>query len=301
MRAKFIVVSSIALLWGAIAGCSSSSYTKATDETLDITVSILPQEYFVKKIGGDRVNVNVLVASGADPHTYEPKPQQLQTLSEAKAYITVGGDSFEKAWMKRLKSVNSDLLVVDSAKGIKKISEIPHHHHHHHGEETLDPHIWLSPSLVKIQAQNIYDALVKLDSDRQSEYKKNLDEFIAEIAEVDREIRQNLAGIKNRKFIVFHPAWGYFAREYNLEQVPIEIGGQEPSAAELKELIQEAKEENIKVVFAQPELTTKSAQTIAREIGGEVLIISDLDPNWANNLLQVSHKLGEVLSKQGNS
>ncbi|MGK7873671.1 MAG: zinc ABC transporter substrate-binding protein [Xenococcaceae cyanobacterium] len=323
MRTRFSTAA-IALLLGVgvIAGCSSSptnqaneardSTTEATSKTLDITVSIVPQEYFVEKIGGNNVKVNVMVEPGASPATYEPKPQQLQGLSDAQAYITIGVP-FEKAWMKRIESANPEMPIVDSAKGIERMPMVAHHHYeeeaddhqhaqkteaeHEHSGETLDPHIWLSPKLVKVQAQNIYEGLVKLDPDRKAEYKGNLDNFLAEIDQLDEKIRQNLAGVKNRKFMVFHPAWGYFARDYNLEQEPIELGGQEPSASELAKLVSEAKEEGIKVVFAQPEFSTKSAKTIAKEIGGEVLLISPLAPDWSDNLLQVSQTFAEVLNQ----
>lgn len=285
---------------------SDETTTTIPDEQkLDITVSVIPQEYFVKKIGGDRVRVNVMVQSGSEPHTYEPKPQQLQALSQAEAYIGIGVP-FEAGWMSRMAQANPQMLIVDSTEGIERLTMVAHDHgHDDHGhdevkessETTLDPHVWLSPRLVKIQAENIYELLVKLDPQNQAEYQTNLNQFLAEIDQLDTKIKENLAGIKQRKFIVFHPAWGYFAQEYNLTQVPVEVGGQEPSAAELAQLIKEAKQENIKVIFAQPEFSNQSAKTIAQEIDGEVLLISPLDPNWSNNLLKVSQTFAKVLNQ----
>lgn len=291
-------------------------------ELLDITVSILPQEYFVEKIGGDRVEVNVMVQPGEEPATYEPKPQQLKDLSEAEAYVSIGVP-FENAWMDKIQSANAQMLVIDSAQGIERLEMAAHHHHdedhieeaehdehgheeeheheekHDHAEGTLDPHIWLSPQRVKIQAQNIYQGLVTIDPENEATYQANLTQFLGDIDQLDQQIKQNLAGVENREFIVFHPAWGYFAQDYDLEQVPIEVGGQEPSAAELGELIQQAKAENIKVIFAQPEFSTKSAETIATEIAGEVLLITPLAPNWSENLLQVSQTFADVLNQNG--
>ena len=290
---------------------SKSSHSTNHTEILDVTVSILPQEYFVKKIGGDLVDVNVMVEPGSEPHTYEPKPQQLKALSKAEAYITIG-DSFENAWMEKFAGVNPNMLIIDSAQGIEKMEMVEHHHHdheehHHHGhekdddhkdsEETLDPHIWLSPQLVKLQAENIYQGLVQIDPNNETEYKSNLAEFIEEIDQLDQQISQNLAGIKNRKFIVFHPAWGYFARDYNLIQIPIEVEGQEPSASELGALVKEAKEENIKVIFAQYQFNSQTAQTIAQEIEGEMVFIDPLAANWSDNLLKVSETFARVLKK----
>ncbi|MGB5592742.1 MAG: zinc ABC transporter substrate-binding protein [Crocosphaera sp.] len=312
---KFLPISLLTVLLGfnGMTGCGStdnpSSQTNSsenretvTDEgRLDITVSVIPQEYFVKKIGGDRVRVNVMVQQGAVPDTYEPKPQQLQALSEAEAYIGIGVP-FETVWMSRIAQANPKMLTVDSTKGIERLTMIPHDHHndhdhdHHHEETTLDPHVWLSPRLVKIQAENIYQVLAKLDPKNQREYETNLNNFLQEIEQLDGKIRENLAKIKQRKFIVFHPAWGYFAEEYNLTQVPVEVGGQEPSAAELARLIKEAKKENIKVVFAQPEFSNQSAKTIAKEIDGEVLLISPIAADWSNNLLEVSQTFAKVLN-----
>jgi zinc transport system substrate-binding protein len=264
---------------------TQTSTPPTSSEPLDVTVSILPQEYFVKKIGGDHIKVNVMVEPGASPATYEPKPQQMKALTQAEAYVSIGVP-FEKAWMGKIQESNSLMLVVDSAQGIERMGN--------------DPHIWLSPQLVKVQANNIYQGLVTIDSENQGQYKANLEEFLAEVDQLDQKIRQSLAGIEHRKFIVFHPAWGYFARDYNLEQIPIELGGQEPSAAELATLVKKAKAENIKVIFAQPEFSTKEAETIAKEIDGEVLLISPLAANWSNNLLQVSQTFGKVFNKEGN-
>ena len=304
-------------------GCTSnpSNSTNQTEipdtQTVDVTVSILPQEYFVKKIAGDLVDVNVMVEPGSEPHVYEPKPQQLKALNEAEAYITIGVP-FENAWMEKIREANPNMLMIDSAQGIEKMAMVEHHRHsdekdhnhvehHHHSdekdddhedsEETLDPHIWLSPQLVKLQAENIYQGLVKIDPENEAEYKANLAEFLKGIDQLDQQIRQNLTGIQNLKFIVFHPSWGYFAHDYNLTQIPIEVEGQEPSASELAALVKEAKEENIKVIFAQYQFNSQNAQTIAQEIEGEVVFIDPLASNWSDNLLKVSETFAKVLGK----
>ncbi|MCB8761185.1 metal ABC transporter solute-binding protein, Zn/Mn family [Planktothrix agardhii] len=305
----------VMLLWvmSIISGCNTISTPKNSVENnsseakqivnetvnnvVDITVSIMPQKYFVEKIGGKNVKVNVMIPPGVDLHNYEPKPQQLQSLNDAKAYITTG-IAFETAWIDRIKAANQKMLIIDSTQGIERIPAVEHHHEgaeNHQAEETLDPHIWLSPKLVKIQAQSIYAGLVKIDPKRQAEYQANLNNFITELDQLDQQISQKLTPLKNRKFIVFHPAWGYFAKDYNLEQESIEVGGQEPSAAELAKLISQAKQENIKVIFAQPEFNPSSAETIAKEIGGKVIFVSDLDENWSDNLLQVSELLSQTL------
>lgn len=301
-----VLLGTIAIGYGCAPNQTKIEYSTEQEEqersVIDITVSVEPQKYFVKKIGGDRVNVNVLVTAGVDPHSYEPKPQQLKDIANAEAYIIIGGDSFEKAWMPRIKSANQNLEIIDSGEGITRIEKPEghhHHHHHHHGEKHehggADPHIWLSPTLAKIQAENIYQGLVKLDPVNKNQYRENLASFIAEIDAIDSRIKRNLAGIENRKFIVFHPAWSYFAREYDLVQIPIEVEGTEPSAAELKELIETARKENIKVIFVEPQFSQKSALTIAREIGARVIPINPLAENWGENLLKISEIFAEEL------
>lgn len=254
---------------------------------LNITVSILPQKYFVERIGGQHVRVTVMVLPGASPATYEPKPDQMAALAQADAYFSIGVP-FEKAWLEKFRAANTKMKMVDTAQGIERQAT---------PGGGFDPHIWLAPSLVKIQAQTIYNALVELDGAHQDDYKANLDAFLADIAKLDQEIRAALAQVKTRKFIVFHPAWGYFARDYGLEQVAIEVGGQEPSAQELAKVIELAKKENIKVVFVQPEFSQEEAKTIAKEIGGRVVPISPLSPDGLANLRAVAKAFAEVLGQ----
>jgi len=287
---RFTGLISISLLLSAVllTGCGQVA-TSEPSATLHITVSILPQKYFVERVGGARVSVNVMVEPGASPATYEPKPEQLAALSAADAYVSIGVP-FESAWLARISSVNSEMLMVDSAAGIERMTMGA-------GAENPDPHIWLSPQLVEVQVHNIYDALAQLDPAREDTYRANLDNFIADIDALDADIRETLGGVENCKFMVFHPSWGYFARDYGLEMIAIEAGGQEPSAAELATLITEAREENIKVIFAQPEFSATTAETIAGEIGGEVLLISPLAPDWLDNMRRVSETFAQALDR----
>jgi len=276
----YVVIATLMLGTMLLAGCVQNATPPAADK-LHVTVSIVPQKYFVERIGGEHVSVNVMVEPGASPATYEPKPAQLRALSKAAAYFGIGVP-FEDAWLTKIAAANSDMLMVDTTKGIQRVG--------------ADPHIWLSPTLVKTQAQTIYEALVQLDPAHQADYKANRDSFIKDIDALDADIREALEGVQTRKFMVFHPAWGYLARDYGLEMIPIEVGGQEPSAAELAALIAKAKEEGIKVILAQPEFSTRDAETIAHEIGGEVLLISPLAPDWLENLRNVARTFAKVLS-----
>ncbi|MCA2691498.1 MULTISPECIES: zinc ABC transporter substrate-binding protein [unclassified Microcystis] len=315
MGKKFqLTAITLTLTIASLTACSGPSVKEEEAKTpLQVTVSIVPQEYFVKRIGGDRVSVNAMIQPGTDPHTYEPKPEQLKTTARSQAYFKIGV-SLEDAWKDRLNSVNQQMLIVDTSQGVDKIpltAEHDHDHNHDHnhdhdhakakteqaGKNTLDPHIWLSPKRVKAQAKTIYQTLAQLDPGQEAIYRANLEKFSQELDALDQEIRQNLAGIKNKKFMVFHPEWGYFAQDYGLEMIAIEIDGNEPSAAQLSQLIKQAKKENIKVIFTQPEFSQKSAETIAREIGGQVIPISAFAENWSENLRQVSQKMATVLNQ----
>lgn len=275
-------------------------------------VSITPQQYFVQKIGGDLVDVSVLVPPGADPHTYEPKPKQMAELAKTAVYFAIGID-FEKAWMQRIAATHRGMRVVRTDAGIEKTPLAAHSHHddgrdhrashdkkgpasgaakaaHEHREGAPDPHIWLSPPLVKIQARHIADALAAVDSANRTRYEENLAAFLGEIDALDAELRSMFSASPGARFMVFHPSWGYFARAYGLEQIPIEIEGKDPKPAQLKDLIQHAREHGIKVVFVQPQFSTKSAEMVAREIGGQVVAVDPLDGNWAENLRLVGRR-----------
>jgi zinc transport system substrate-binding protein len=290
---KGTVVCLCALLW--VGGAQAQ-------ETLSVFVSIPPQKYFVERIGGPHVDVSIMVPQTANPHTYEPKPQQMVALSRARIYYAVGV-SFERVWLHRIASANPEMLVVHTEKGIEKR---PMKAHAHHGESPgaakqehggiRDPHIWLSPPLVMLQARNILEALLAVDPARREIYETNYKRFIMDLVDLDAEISGVFAG-KGRdiEFMVFHPAWGYFAEAYGLEQVPIEIEGKEPKPAELQGIIRHAREKGIKVVFVQPQFSTRSAETIAKAIGGQVAFADPLAPEWADNLREVAAKFRAAL------
>jgi zinc transport system substrate-binding protein len=286
---------------------ASTPAQSASADGLIVTVSILPQQYFVERIGGERVKVNVMVAPGDSPHNYEPKPEQMTALSQSAAYFSIGVD-FEGAWLDKIAAANPNMLMVDTIADVERLPMAAHSHEgeedhdedEEHEEDGLDPHVWTSPELVKIMSQSIYAALAQLDPDHQAEYQKNLDQFVQEIDTLEAEIRQNLAGLEGKKFFVFHPAWGYFANDFGLEQIPIETGGTEPSAKELAALIDEARHEGVRVIFVQPEMSTKAAETIAAEIGGSVVPISPLAYDWMSNLSLVAEAFRDVLGQQGN-
>jgi len=272
---------------------------EAPARPLRVFVSILPQTYFVQKIGGDLVDVAVMVEPGASPHTYEPKPKQMVALAKTNIYFAIGVP-FETTWLEKIAATNPNMLVVHTEADIKKI---PMKGHHHEGPELeedhnviKDPHVWLSPPLVMIQARNILQALLKVDPAHGSVYEENHNSFMKELVVLDAEIRAAFKGKgKDVEFMVFHPAWGYFAKAYGIEQVPIEIEGKQPKAAEMQYLIQYAKERGIKVIFAQPQFSWQVAQAIAKSIDGQIVSVDPLAAEWDRNLRQVASRFKSAL------
>ena len=274
-------------LAAALVACAApqAAEQSVSEDVVRVWVSIVPQEYFVERIGGDRVQVEVMVPPGFNPAVYEPKPSQIEDLTGADMYVRIRVP-FEEAWLNRIIAANEALLVVDQSQGIDRI-------------EGKDPHIWLSPRLAKMQARTICDGLAQIDGSNEGFYRANLDAFLADLEELDASIDETLSRVETRKFLVFHPAWSYFARDYGLEMIPVQIEGSDPSAADMAQLIETAQTENIRVIFAQPEFSTQSAETIAREIGGQVLLISPLAPDWMLNLRRVADTFAEVLAEGG--
>ena len=407
----------------------------------NIVVSILPQQTFVEKIGGDKVKVSTMVKPGSDPHSYEPKPSQMKDISDANIYFPIGLE-FENTWLDKFADQNKNMKFVEMTKDVEYIEMIGHHHHHddhehdgakHEGEELpyewagvfelkkgtynwsfskhegdyayesmkmfiikadknsddlietyektakdtfkenkllsvnknasletnnsfyqltfdknedtstfkieikedgkyifftehmptefeadehyfkdsskndveamltfpkeeehhgKDPHTWVSPSNVKIMAKNIYDTLVEIDPTNKDYFEKNYKNFIEEINQTDKKIKDILSVLpENSKFMVFHPSWGYFANEYNLTQLAIEVEGKEPKPKALQKIIDEAKEQNVKAIFTQSEFSDKSAKAIAKQLNIKVLKETPLAKDWSENLIKMANTI----------
>jgi len=265
-----------------------------------VVVSILPQESFVKKIAKDKIDVITMVAPGSSPHSYEPKPSQMKSLSNAALYFTIGVE-FEEAWLKRFQAQNSQMLLVDMNKDITKraMQEQQHNHdehedeHHHHHHDEFDPHTWTSPKNVAIMARNISETLCKIDPKNSAFYEQNLREFLSEIDATNATIKNILKSSENRKFMVFHPSWGYFADAFGLEQIALEVEGKNPKPKEIISIIKESKEHNIHTIFTQPEFSQKSATMIAKETNAKIYKITPLNPEWSQNLIKMAEAIAE--------
>lgn len=265
-------------------------------ENLNIVTSISPLAYFIENIGGDHVDVTTLIPPGANPHTYEITPKQMNILSRADLYIKVGsGIEFEIIWMSRLKSINKSMPVWDASEGITLIDIEDHDYEQEHDQEkekkhghirhgAKDPHIWLSPENAIIMAGNILKALINVDPSNSDYYLKNASSLIKDVKDLHQRISLKLNRIIKKQFYMFHPAWGYFARDFNLIQVPVEYSGKEPTPARLARLIKKARKDDIKVIFTSPQFSRKSADVIAREIKGKVVFIDPMAKEYIKNL-----------------
>ncbi len=292
---KKIIITNI-FVFITILACGMASAA----EKLPVFVSILPQKYFVEKIGGDHVDVSVMVAPGASPATYEPKPGQMADLSKAAIYFAVGVP-FENAWLDKIRAANTKMIMVHTESGVEKMPMATHHHEeaaagHKEHDGIRDPHIWLSPSRVMVQSRNILAALVRADPEQREIYQAAYRKWIGELVDLDMELCNIFAssGEKNG-FMVFHPSWGYFAADYGLKQIPVEIEGKEPKPSELQELITDARKEGVGAVFVQPQFSQKSARLIAETVGAQLVTVDPLAPEWLDNLRQTAEKFRLVL------
>jgi len=278
----------------------------ASTPKIPVFATILPQDYFLERIGGARLQVSILVGAGQSPHTYEPTPRQMAKLAAARAYFGIGVP-IEKGLMQKLRKTHPQLLIVATQQGVpyRCLDELEHggDKEGHRAErpagrppenttgkgvQTPDPHIWMSPRLAKIQARNIHDALCRLDPAYRQQYGAGLQALLADLDRVDARIARALAPLRGGKIYVFHPAFGYFADAYGLTQVPVERAGKEPSARQLASLIAAAKKDGVRVIFVQRQFPVKSAAAIAAAIGGAVVPIDPLARDYLVNLEKIA-------------
>lgn len=263
---------------------------------LSVFVSVLPLATFVEQVGGERVRVQTMVLPGQSPATYDPSPKQIAALAEADLYVRVGVP-FEAAWMKRIRAANPDMPVLDLRDGLPLRAQELHSHDEHDihdhapggdAAEAMDAHVWTSPALVRRMAAAIRDTLTRLDPDGAASYAERQAAFDAELAALDSELAAMLADLEQHSFLVYHPAWGYFADRYGLTQIPIERQGKEPGARRLTALIEQAQAAGTRVIFVQPQFDRRAAQRVAKAIGGRVETLDPLAADYADNLRRVA-------------
>ncbi|MBK1702381.1 ABC transporter substrate-binding protein [Thiococcus pfennigii] len=277
-------------------------------EPLSVFVSVPPQATFVTRVGGDHVEVSALIRPGTNPHTFEPTPRQVAALAAADLFVRIGMP-FEDALMHRLRDLNPTMVIADARDGLPLRRLEPHghdehdeheheHEHEHAGDHdhghdanALDPHVWTSPPLVIEMAGAIRDQLTRLDPGHAADYAANHDAFVAELRALDEAIRADLASAPGRRFMVYHPAWGYFAETYDLVQIPIEFEGKTPGPRTLASLIDQARAAGIRVILVEPQFSPKAAEQVARAIDGRVESIDPLAADYIANLRSVARTI----------
>ncbi|MBN2536176.1 MAG: zinc ABC transporter substrate-binding protein [Spirochaetales bacterium] len=263
-----------------------------------VFVSILPQVYFAERLGGKRVSVQELVPPGKEPHVYEPTPRQMASLARADVYFHLGLP-FEKVILPKIKEAFPDVKIIDTSQDIRQRYFTHNEEKNMHDEkgtsEVPDPHTWLGTPEVKIQLGHMVNALINIDPEGKPWYESRYKEFIAEIDALHERITKALEPLKGKRFYVFHPAFGYFADEFGLEQVPIEIEGKEPGPRQLARIIEMAQKEGVRVIFVQPQFSRNNAKTIAGHIGGVVIPIDPLKKDWRENMEEIARNIEEGL------
>ena len=270
---------------------------------LTVFVSVLPQKYIVEQVGGEHVRVEVMVGPGQSPATFEPRPRQMALLASADLYYRIGVP-FEEAWLDRILAANREMSLLDAREGVllREMEPAGGHHHdydhtHHHGEPK-DPHIWLNPAMVRIMAAKLQDRLIALDPAHAQAYQANLARLDQLLIRLESDVRDRLAGLKSRKFMVFHPSWGYFADAFRLRQIPIDSEGKEPGAMTLGRLIDQAKSEGIRVIFVQQQFSQRQAKALAQAIGGSVAFIDSLAEDYPANLRRVADAIAGAITSE---
>ncbi len=291
-----ITASLILILPALVLRLPEAAYS-AEVEPIRVVVSVQPQAYFVERVGGEYVDVEVLVGPGRSPATYEPTPQQMVRLQQADLYFSIGVP-FESGLLPKVHGLHSDLRLVNMRSGIEDSSPVDQHephagHGHDHGSD--DPHVWLDPAKVKMMAQTVLQELSHLHPQHESWFQDNLQLFLNDLDSVDVRIRRRLSDVQGKTFYVFHPAYGHFAQAYGLNQVAVEVDGKEPGPTQLADVIKHARRDNVGVIIVQPQFAQKSAETIAAAIGGEVLSLDPLAYDYLTNLEEMADKLARVL------
>ena len=265
---------------------------------INVTVSIVPHGMLVKKIGAGYVNVNILIPNGVNHETYEPSPKQFESLSNSGIYFLAGANHpFEKRWVEKFSRINPALKFVSLSEGVKLIKLTGHHSHEGEKDEkdklNIDPHTWLSPLNLIEHIKVIKDTLKTIAPEHSAIFETNGQLMIERMAKLDKELFEILKASGGKKFITFHPFWGYFAQRYNLQQLPVELEGKEPSGNYLTRIIEEAKKEGIKLVVSSPQFNRKSAEIIAKEISGHICNVDPMSEEYEETLLNLARNISE--------
>ena len=297
MKKNQKIMYSTLVLIGIISVCLTGCIENISTEGIGVLVTIVPQAEMVDAIGGEYIDVTVMVPPGESPHSFEPTPEQMKKVAQATAYFKVGsGVEFEVVHMDTILEQNSDLEIFDCSEDISVISFDEHYgqEEHEHGEDDehdhdgTDPHIWTSPVNFKKMAEVVYNGLIEIDPDHQEEYYSNYQAYLSKLDRLHTNVSNLLKPYENKSFMVYHPAWGYFGDTYHLHMIAIEDEGKQPGPGGIDAIIAQAKEENITVIFVAPQFDTSSAETIADEIDGNVVFANPLMSDYEETITKLA-------------
>jgi zinc transport system substrate-binding protein len=258
-----------------------------------ITVSIAPFKYFIEEIAGNDFTVNIMVPAGADPHVYEPFPEQINKLRKSVAYISNGYLGFEMNWLDRFYEANPSMKRLSLGDSIRPIA--PEHHRIGDHIEGADPHYWVSPKCALVMAGSVRTLLCELNPSQKQKYDSNYNVLILKIQDIDKKARGYFSVTQARSFMIYHPNLAYLAKDYGLEEIPVEFEGKEPTPSRLRDLIDHSRKDHIKTIFVQREYDTKNAKVIAGEIGAQITVIDPLSENWAKSVGEIIEALHKSL------
>ncbi len=284
IKNKLLILCASVIIICLVTACGAKTNTETDKNKLTVAVSIVPQHTFVEKICGDKVNIVTVIPIGASPENYDPSPKERANFSDADVFFTIGVPS-EETFI--LPYISKNTLVKNCE------TEISKKHKDLLIGDQRDPHIWLSPKRMVTMVEYMRDTMCEIDSENSEFYKKNAESFISEINSVDTEIKSILKDSESKNFLVFHPAFQYFADDYGLKMIAFEHEGKDLTAKRLTEMIDMAKKENIKVIFHQAEITSDKLQAFADEIGGKTVELYPLSENYTDNLLSMARAFAQ--------
>jgi zinc transport system substrate-binding protein len=282
-----VLLLAVIVLSGCVSHDKSSTVTLSENAShrIKVATTIAPLSDFVKAVGGEKVEVIVLVPPGAEPHTFEPTPSMMMDVAKADLYVMNGAGL--EFWMDKLLEANKKMVLLDSSQGIALLQE---------RKNEIDPHVWISLRNAGVQVNNICSGLIEVDSQNRDHYIKNRDAYLETLKALDEELNRTFAGKKNKIFIVHHPAWTYFARDYDLSQVPLMENEKEPGPKYLGEVIDLARKNNITTIFVEPEYNPKAAEVIAREMNTSIVTLDPLAKNYLENMAYAGREIGKSLT-----
>lgn len=283
----------IGLLWfSSMANSAVANSAIVNSAPLEVFVSILPQQYLLERIGGERVNVNVMVKPGQSPETFEPSPKMMSRYSVADVYFTIGLP-FEQVWIERVASLNNTALIINTQKELSQPENKPMAQHGH--QHDWDPHTWLSPLLFLQQAKVVVQTLNALSPEDKSYFDNNYKQLTSDINVMHKEFSELFEHKTVHRFITFHPAFSYFAHQYGLTQIAIEVDGKEPSAKQIAQIIERIRHDKVSYILVEKQFNQVIPQTIARSVKAELLILDPLALDYLLNMKDIADKISRAL------